>query len=60
MNYIKQLQTDNKEKEQKINDLRDMIFELRSYVLSDKFKSNCELSGYVNIRDILLRTEGME
>lgn len=57
MNYIKSLQVDIKLKEQKIKDLEDMIYELRKYVLSDKFNSGCELNGYVNIRDILLRTE---
>lgn len=55
MNYIKQLQTDNGEQARTIEEMREMIADLRDYVLSDKFQSNCELSGYVNIRDILLR-----
>jgi hypothetical protein len=57
MNYIKQLQDDKKDKEQKIEELEGMISELRSYMLSDKFNSGCELSGYVNIKDILLRLD---
>jgi hypothetical protein len=58
MNFIKQLQSDNADKDQEIKDLRDAIGELRMYMLSDKFNSNCELNGYVNIKDILLRLEG--
>lgn len=57
MNYIKQLQHDNKDKDETIEKLREMLFELRKYALSDKFQGNCELSGYMNIRDVLLRTE---
>jgi hypothetical protein len=57
MNYIKRLQNENDEKEKTIEQLRDIMHELRLYMMSDKFQGNCDLSGYVNIRDVLLRLE---
>ena len=55
MNYIKRLQEENQEKQNRIQELVDKIAEVMRYVNSDKFKAEGELQGYVNIKDIALR-----
>lgn len=55
MNYIKQLQQDILDKDQKIRELEEQIADLRAYMLSDKFQAEGDLQGYVNIKDVLLR-----
>lgn len=55
MNYIKQLQEDNQDKQNRIQELEDKIAEVMRYINSDKFKAEGDLQGYVNIKDIALR-----
>lgn len=57
MNYIKKLQQENEEKQEKIQELEDKIHELKMYLLSDKFSAEGDLQNYVNVRDIFLRLE---
>jgi uncharacterized protein YlxW (UPF0749 family) len=55
MNYIKRLQEDSQEKQNRIQELEDKIAEVLRYVNSDKFKVEGELQFYVHIMDINLR-----
>jgi uncharacterized protein YlxW (UPF0749 family) len=55
MNYIKQLQEGNQDKQNRIQELEDKIAEVLRYINSDKFQVEGELQGYVNIKDIALR-----
>lgn len=60
MNYIKRLQTENIDKTAIIAGMREVILDLQRYLLSDKFKASPNdngLSGYVNINDVLKRTD---
>lgn len=54
MNYIKSLQEQLKEEQEKRQELEDKISELKHYLNLDKFKSG-ELEGYVNVKDVFLR-----
>lgn len=60
MNYIKKLEQENKEKDEKIEEIQDTINELRRYLNSDKFQAEQnDLQGYVNIKDVLTRLQGV-
>jgi hypothetical protein len=57
MNYIKRLEIENEEKQNRIQELEDRIHQLKVYLDNDKFKGEGDLQGYVNIRDIFLRLQ---
>jgi hypothetical protein len=56
MNHIEKLTRQNKLQSNQLAYLLDIIKDLRSYVMSDKFHGDHELAGYVNIVDVLNRT----
>ena len=55
MNYIKQLQQENKEHKTNLDKIRELVVEMECYMLSDKFHCGNELDGYVSTQDILHR-----
>lgn len=55
MNYIKKLQLEVENKQERINELEEIIFQLKRYVNLPKFHCEGELQGYVHIKDVLLR-----
>ena len=55
MNYIKKLELDNKNLVENINQIRQEIDLLRSYLNSSKFNCGDSLDGYVNVKDVLNR-----
>jgi len=52
MNYIKQLQANNKEANEKSEKVDEIVTEIYNYVNSSKFNCGDDLDGYVNITDI--------
>jgi len=59
MNYIKQLQEQVKELEDKLKQANDATMELYSYCASKKFQGESGYGGttYINKQDIFLRLE---
>lgn len=55
MNYIKRLEADVQDRDERIEHLEEIIYNLKRYVNLDKFHCEGELQGYVNIKDVLLR-----
>lgn len=60
MNYIKQLQLDLEAANDENVRLNDIISDLRSYVQSSKFSAKGHLQGFVNVQDVLNRTNTFE
>ena len=60
MNYIKTLQTDNESLRSVVARNREVVHDLRGYLLSPKFRCGSELDGYVNINDVLRYLERIE
>lgn len=56
MNYIKRLKRENEAKQARIDRLEAALTDLDVYLTSNKFHSGHELDGYVNVKDIILRT----
>lgn len=56
MNYIKKLQLENKEKDEKLAAIREDVNALYRYLQSEKFYTNT----YVNKNDIFLRLENVQ
>lgn len=59
MNYIKQLEIDNKALLASIDLINQQINDLRIYLNSEKFRCGNELDSYVNVSDVLLRLPDM-
>jgi negative regulator of replication initiation len=58
MNYIKKLEMEIKEKNEKIEEINQIVNELRRYLNSDKFRAEqSDLQNYVNIKDVLIRLQ---
>ena len=60
MNYIKKLEKENASLTDKSIDATMQIYDLRRYLLSDKFRCGDELDQYVNIQDVLNRLDCIE
>ena len=60
MNYIKKLELETKEKDERIKEIEETINDLRRYLSLDKFKAEQnDLQGYVNVKDVLTRLTGV-
>ena len=57
MNYITQLKSQISEQQQVIARYEEMVADLHRYLLSAKFRCGDPLDGYVNVSDVLRRTE---
>ena len=60
MRYINTLQNQVKERNETLSEISTGILELKSYLLSEKFRCGDQLDGYVNVKDVLLRLEEIE
>ena len=60
MNYIKRLESYVRTHQESKDNAEREINDLRTYLLSSKFRCGDELDGYVNIQDVLNRLETIE